>query len=254
MVSEYMLQQTQAGRVVEAWRAFLEVFPTPAVLAEAPLSLVLRQWGTLGFPRRAKALHDAARIIRDDYSGEVPDDVASLRGLPGVGDYTANAIASFAFNRRVAVLDTNVGRVLARCVANRRLTKGEAVALAHDVLPRSNCASFNQAMLDLGAQYCTARPTCATCPMRRRCRWRVEGGEDPAPTSGGVSRAQTRFAGSDRQLRGRVLALLRDGARSRDEIHQRLDDVAGVRLDGVIAALCEDGLVSADHRVALAGD
>ncbi|MBW4077408.1 MAG: A/G-specific adenine glycosylase, partial [Acidobacteria bacterium] len=112
LVSEIMLQQTQTSRVVEPWSLFLQRFPTPGACADAPLSSVLTLWGGLGFPRRAKALHTTARMIRDDFDGVVPSDVRSLRSLAGVGEYTANAVASFAFGQRVAVLDTNVGRIV----------------------------------------------------------------------------------------------------------------------------------------------
>jgi len=127
--------------------------------------------------------------------------VADLRRLPGVGEYTANAVASFAFGECVAVVDTNVGRVLARAVANRTLSVRDARVVANELLPRSNAAAFNQALLDLGAQFCTSTPRCDPCPMARVCRWHVEGGPDPAPRSAGVSRPQSKFQGSDRQAR-----------------------------------------------------
>jgi len=238
-----MLQQTQVARVVEPWHRFLDRFPSPSSCATAPLSDVLRLWGGLGFSRRAKALHDSAKIIRDEYDGLVPRDVEALRALPGLGEYTSNAIASFAFGERVAVVDTNVGRVLARALANDVLTTSRARALANSLLPRSDARAFNQAMLDLGAQFCRSTPRCDACPVRRACRWRIDGGVDPAPHSAGVSRTQGRFEGSDRQLRGRILALLRERPRQRRTVARQLDDVDVDRFDRVLDGLVIDGLV-----------
>ena len=238
-----MLQQTQTSRVVEPWRRFLERFPSPTSCADAPLADVLRLWGGLGFSRRAKALHDSAKIMRDDHAGTVPSEVSALRALPGVGEYTAHAIASFAFDVRVAVLDTNVGRVLARAVANETLTPSLARSLARSLLPRRDVRAFNQAMLDLGAQFCTSSPRCDTCPVRNVCRWRADGGDDPAPRSAGVSRAQSRFEGSDRQIRGRVLARLRERPHQRRTLARQLIDVGDERLDRVLDGLIHDGLV-----------
>ncbi|HVB18732.1 MAG TPA: A/G-specific adenine glycosylase [Acidimicrobiales bacterium] len=214
LVSEVMLQQTQASRVVEPWQRFVARFPTPEACATAPLDDVLRAWEGLGYHRRAKNLWRSAREITQRFGGAVPRSISELRSLPGVGSYTAAAVASFAFNQRVAVLDTNVGRVLARCVANRELGVAEANLLAHELLPKDDVASFNQAVLDLGAQFCRSRPRCETCALRLVCRWRLEGGEDPAPRSAAVSKPQAPFAGSRRQLRGQLLAALREGPRS----------------------------------------
>ena len=243
LVSEFMLQQTQTARVIEPWRRFLERFTTPVSCADASLADVLRLWGALGYPKRAKALHDSARILRDEYDGHVPSDVGSLRSLPGVGEYTANAIASFAYDARVAVIDTNVGRVLARAVVNDRLKPAQARSLADELLPRSNVRAFNQAMLDLGAQFCTSSPRCDACPVARECRWRHEGGDDPAPHSAGVSRPQGRFEGSDRQVRGRILAMLRERPWRYRTLVKRFDDVALERMDRVLDGLINDGLV-----------
>jgi A/G-specific adenine glycosylase len=239
-----MLQQTQTSRVIEPWARFIERFPTPRSCADASLAEVLTVWRGLGYNRRAKALHDAARVLRDQFDGVVPRSVKELRSLPGVGEYTANAVASFAFGVPVAVLDTNVGRVLARALANRRLRPSEARALAADVLPRTGVAAFNQAMLDLGAQFCRAAPLCEECPLASRCEWRQRGGGDPSPLSAGVSRAQPRFEGSNRQLRGRVLNALRDGPRSRQELGASFSGVEPGRRDEVLASLVRDGLIT----------
>lgn len=244
LVSEVMLQQTQAPRVIEPWRRFLATFPTARSCADADLAEVLRSWRGLGYPRRAKALHEAARAIRDQFAGQVPSDVASLRGLPGVGDYTAHAVASFAFAVPVAVLDTNVGRVLARAVANRTLRSNEAKALASTLLPRAGSAAFNQAMIDLGAQFCRARPRCESCPLERCCAWRRLGGEDPAPKSAAVSRVQSPYRGSDRELRGRVLRALEDGPMPLRRLASVLAEVEAPRRAALVTSLERDGLVT----------
>jgi A/G-specific adenine glycosylase len=253
LVSEVMLQQTPTARVVGPWTQFLEAFPTPARCADASLADVLRAWQGLGYPRRARNLHRAARVVRDEYDGLVPARVEALRKLPGVGPYTAAAVASFAFGQRVAVLDTNVGRVLARAVANAPQSSSQARELSERLLPARDAPAFNQAMIDLGATYCRATPRCATCPVSGVCRWTLEGGADPAPNSAAVSRPQPRFAGSDRQVRGRVLSELNGGPRNLASLAARLGDVEGSRLETVIQGLVADGLVCrTPRRLALA--
>jgi A/G-specific adenine glycosylase len=239
-----MLQQTQTSRVVEPWFRFLEQFPTPTRCADAPLSAVLTAWTGLGYPRRAKSLHGAARVMRDEYAGEVPSNVAQLLELPGVGEYTAHAVASFAFGQPVAVLDTNVGRVLARALENRTLRRGEARALAASLVPQRGSARFNQAMLDLGAQFCRAMPNCELCPMRTNCAWQREGGADPAPLSAAVSRPQTPFKGSMRELRSRVLRELTLSPRTTRQIARTLGEVEASRRREVLDGLARDGLVA----------
>lgn len=238
-----MLQQTQTLRVVAPWERFLEAFPTPSACADAPLSRVVTLWAGLGYHRRAKALHETARRLRDEFADRVPSEVAQLRGLPGVGDYTAHAVASFAFGRPVAVLDTNVGRVLARAVTNRRLGRSEANLVAQKLLPRANSASFNQAMIDLGSQFCRATPRCSNCPVAAACRWRAEGGEDPAPQSAAVSRPQPRFEGSDRQARGRIVQALRDGPQALTRLGELVGESPPERLTELLGGLVRDGLV-----------
>lgn len=242
-----MLQQTSTARVKEPWARFLELFPTPTALADAALSDVLVAWSGLGYPRRAKALYDAARVIRDEFGGVVPDTVDDLLALPGVGEYTAHAVASFAFAEPVAVLDTNVGRVLARALANAPLRRVEAQRLADELLPSRESASFNQAMLDLGAQYCRAAPLCDACPVRRQCAWHLRGGSDPAPLSAGVSRPQAPFRGSNREQRGRVMRLLHDGPRSKKQLVSLLA-IEIDRANDVIESLVRDGLVARTSR------
>ncbi len=242
LVAEVMLQQTSVARVREPWRVFLQAYPTPAALAAAPLDEVLIRWRGLGYPRRARNLREAARVICSEHAGAVPTGLRALRALPGVGEYTASAVASFAFGAPLSVLDTNVGRVLARALAAAPLTRLQARALADAARGRRASAPWNQAMIDLGAQFCTARPRCEVCPVRRACAWRARGGPDPAPASAGVSRAQAPFEGSDRQLRGRVLARLVEGV-SGAAFEAAFADVERARLARILEGLRADGLV-----------
>ena len=255
LVSEFMLQQTQTARVVAPWRAFLVAFPTPATCAQAPLGAVLRAWEGLGFHRRAKFLHEAAVVITRDFAGVVPNTVSELRQLPGVGAYTANAVASFAFGRPVAILDTNVGRILARAVANERLSPKRAQELADELRGEADSRLFNQAMLDLGAQFCTSRPQCDACPVASACRWRRDGGADPAVHSGGVSKKQSAFIGSDRQIRGRLLAVLRARPASTADLLESAGTSDEGRFHTILASLVSDGLIERNRsRWQLAGD
>jgi len=214
LVSETLAQQTQLSRVVPAYHRFLAAFPTPAACADAPLGDVLRAWEGMGYNRRAKHLQATARAVVADHGGRVPDDLDALLALPGVGPYTARAVLAFAFDRDVGVIDTNAGRVIARSAAGRPVRPSEAQALVDAMVPTGHGWSFGQALLDLGATVCTSRaPACDACPLRRRCRWAVAGHPEPDPARGsaGVSVAQARFAGSDRQGRGRLVSALRTG-------------------------------------------
>ncbi len=214
LVSETLAQQTQLARVVPAYHRFLASFPTPSACAAAPLGDVLRAWEDMGYNRRARNLHRAATVMTVEHGGSVPDTLEGLLALPGVGPYTARAVLAFAFGRDVGIVDTNAGRVLSRAVAGRPLRPAEAQELVDAMVPPGRGWSFNQALLDLGATVCTARaPLCPSCPVRRRCRWAAAGrtGPDPAHGSAGVSTAQPRFAGSDREGRGRIVAALRTG-------------------------------------------
>jgi A/G-specific adenine glycosylase len=215
LVSEIMLQQTPVARVLPAHAAWLARWPTPPSLAAAAPGDAVRQWGRLGYPRRALRLHAAARILTEDHNGQVPASLPALRGLPGVGSYTAAAVASFAFGQRHAVLDTNVRRVLARLVRGEELpprrTSAAEVRLAESLLPTApgRAARWSVAVMELGALVCTAtRPDCASCPVARRCAWRGAG-SPPGPARPG---AQPRYEGSDRECRGRLLSVLREAA------------------------------------------
>ena len=213
LVAEVMLQQTQAERVVPKWRAFLADYPTPQACAVASLGDVLRLWQGLGYPRRARNLHDAAAEIVVRHGGDVPDDLDALRALPGVGAYTARAVRVFAFERDDAVVETNIARLLAR-VAGERLTTTRVQAMADRLVPPGGGWAWNQVVMDLGATVCRPMPRCAQCPVSARCGWHHRGHPEPDPAVGsaGVSTAQPPYAGSARQARGRVLHALAAGA------------------------------------------
>ncbi len=243
LVSEIMAQQTQVDRVIPKYHEFLRAFPTAEACAAASLGDVLRIWQGLGYPRRARNLHEAARAIAAD---RFPDTVEGLRVLPGVGAYTARAVLAFAFECDVAVVDTNAARVLARW-AGRRLTARQVQTMADDAVPEGQGWAWNQAMLDVGALLCRPRrPACDRCPAAPACRWRGVG-PDPAIGSAGVSSGQARFEGSDRQGRGRLMRRLGDGAIERDAAAMIMawpgdpDRVARVLND-----LMAEGLVMAD--------
>ncbi|MEQ1785889.1 MAG: A/G-specific adenine glycosylase, partial [Acidimicrobiales bacterium] len=169
LVCEVMAQQTQVARVAERWAPFLERFPTPTALAEAPVAEVVRAWAGLGYNRRARDLHRCAQQVVDRHRGQLPAALDELLALPGIGPYTARAVLAFAFERDHGVVDTNSARVLARW-AGRPLRVREAQAAADEVVPPGRAWMWNQAMLDLGAMVCTRRhPRCDECPTRRSC-------------------------------------------------------------------------------------
>ena len=211
LVSEAMLQQTQV-RVAPRWDRFLERFPSPSACAEATAGAVVTEWAGLGYNRRAVALHAAATACVARHGGAVPAALEDLLALPGVGPYTARAVLAFAYERDVGVLDVNAARVLARAVAGRRLTLGEAQAVADASVPEGQGWAWNQAVLDHGATVCRkVAPACARCVLAGSCRWRAAGGPDPAQGSAATGTRQSRFQGSDRQGRGRLVAALVDG-------------------------------------------
>lgn len=248
MVSEFMLQQTPVERVRAPWAAWLARWPTPTALAEAPAGEAVRAWGRLGYPRRALRLHQAARVIVERFGGEVPAMRADLLSLPGVGPYTAAAIASFAYGHRETVLDTNVRRVLARVVDGQAypaasLTRSEVQA-AEALVPEaaSRAARWAVASMELGALVCTARnPRCDVCPVRAQCAWRIAG----QPRWTGPPRRAQGYAGTDRQCRGALLAVLRsnDEPIAQNELETAWPD-SGQR-DRVLASLVADGLAAA---------
>jgi len=258
LVSEFMLQQTPVARVLPVWPGWVQRWPTASATAAASAADVLRAWGKLGYPRRAKRLHECATVVARDHDDVVPDDVDTLLSLPGVGSYTAHAVACFAYHRPVPVVDTNVRRVVARAVHSMADAGPPSTARDHaDVsalLPEGEAAPrFSVALMELGATVCTARtPRCGGCPLGE-CAWRRAG--YPA-TPGPAHRGQT-YAGTDRQVRGRLLDVLRakDSPVTRAEL-----DVAWltdfVQRDRALDSLLADGLVTrtADGRFALAGE
>lgn len=256
MVSEFMLQQTPVARVLPVHQAWLARWPTPAALAAEPTGEAVRAWGRLGYPRRALRLHAAAVVIVKQHGGQVPDAYDDLKALPGVGDYTAAAIASFAFGRRHVVLDTNVRRVLARVLQGSELpaasvTRAER-AMAESVLPQADAtaATWSVAVMELGALVCTAvRPRCTECPVAAHCAWRAAG----YPAYDGPPRRGQPWSGTDRQCRGRLLAVVRD---TDGPVHASRLDAAwpeSTQRERCLAGLLEDRLLVAagPHSYAL---
>ncbi|WP_010205129.1 A/G-specific adenine glycosylase [Salinibacterium sp. PAMC 21357] len=213
LVSEIMLQQTPVVRVIPRLEQWLARWPTPEALASASPGDAVRAWERLGYPRRALNLHAAATAITEQHAGVVPEDVPSLLALPGIGDYTARAVAAFAYGHRHPVVDTNVRRVIARAVlgqgeAGPPSTKRDLTAM-EELLPADipEARATNAAVMELGAIVCTARkPLCEECPVRELCQWRAAG---YPPYAGKRQAIQKRFEGSDRQVRGLILAELR---------------------------------------------
>lgn len=258
LVSEFMLQQTPVARVAPIWIDWVDRWPTPSATADAGAAAVLRAWGKLGYPRRAKRLHECATVIATEHGDVVPDDVDVLLGLPGIGAYTARAIACFAYGKPVPVVDTNVRRVVARAVSgladagNPSAVRDNAEVAA--LLPDDETAPvFSAALMELGATVCTARsPKCGVCPLSR-CAWREAGW----PAGDGPARPVQRYAGTDRQVRGKLLDVLRASA---EPVERPKLDVVWLtdtaQRDRCLDSLLVDGLVeqTADGRFALAGE
>ena len=247
MVSEFMLQQTPVVRVLPVHAQWMERWPEPRSLAAERPGEAVRAWGRLGYPRRALRLHAAATAIAEHHDGEVPDSYEDLIALPGVGDYTAAAIAVFAHGKRHVVLDTNVRRVLARVSSAQEfpgpsVTKTER-SLAESLLPPDDptAATWSVALMELGALVCTAAaPRCGDCPVSDRCAWRAAG----HPAYDGPPRRGQAWAGTDRQCRGRLLAVVRE---SEGAVHRTRLDAAWSEDDQrarCLAALVEDGLLA----------
>ncbi|MEP1124968.1 MAG: A/G-specific adenine glycosylase [Ilumatobacter sp.] len=233
LAAEVMLQQTRVDRVIPKWQAFLAAFPDPASCAAASLGDVLRLWHGLGYPRRARNLRTTATIVVDEHAGRLPNDLDALLALPGIGPYTARAVLAFAYERDVAVVDTNIARILAR-TAGERLTPKRAQALADDVVPVGEGWTWNQVVMDLGALVCRPTPHCDECPLATSCSWNVAGRPDPDPAVGsaGVSTKQAPFEGSDRQRRGMVMAALGSGSRLAADFDAEI--LAGLVADGLV--------------------
>ena len=255
LVSEVMLQQTPVSRVEPRWREWMARWPTPADLAAESPAEVIRVWGKLGYPRRALRLREAAVAIVERHAGAVPADVAALEALPGIGTYTARAVACFGHGQRQPVVDTNVRRVVARLVHGRAEAAPARATDLHDIAAlapedHDRAVRFSVAVMELGALVCVAgTPRCGACPVRDRCAWRLAG----SPAHDGPPRRVQKFAGTDRQVRGRLLDVLRSasGPVAAPELDQAWDDA--VQRSRCLDSLLVDGLVvqTADGRFTL---
>ncbi|WP_018217453.1 HhH-GPD family protein [Salinispora vitiensis] len=259
LVSEVMLQQTPVARVLPAWTDWMARWPAPADLAAEPPAEAIRMWGRLGYPRRAVRLREAAVAIVERHDGQVPNRLEQLLALPGVGTYTARAVAAFAYGQRHPVVDTNVRRVISRAVAGEPdagpATRPADLVAAEELLPAEPAAAAlaSAAFMELGAVVCTARsPRCGSCPVASICAWRAAG--EPAPT--GPTRRPQRYAGTDRQVRGLLLGVLREA--TAPVPRQRLDQVWADEAQRfrALAGLVDDGLVEQVNEASfrLAGD
>ncbi|SDD85454.1 A/G-specific DNA-adenine glycosylase [Sanguibacter gelidistatuariae] len=248
LVSEVMSQQTPVARVAPIWLDWMDRWPTPQAFAQAPTAEVLRAWGSLGYPRRALRLQECARVIVDQYGGEVPADEQALLALPGIGTYTAAAVMAFAFGRRSVVVDTNVRRVLARTVGGEALPSPSLTAAemsrAAALVPAddASAALWAASSMELGAVVCTARaPRCDDCPVTALCAWRAAG--YPADPHAARRRSQA-WAGTDRQVRGKVMGALRA---AHGPVPSAVIDLVwpdATQLSRCIAGLVEDGLIA----------
>ena len=212
LMSEIMLQQTPVSRVEPIWEQWVERWPVPSAMAASSQAEVLRAWGKLGYPRRALRLHECAGVLAAEHGDVVPGEVDTLLGLPGIGAYTARAVACFAYGQRVPVVDTNVRRVVARAVngdaePGNPSTKRD-LADVECLLPprRAEAARYSAALMELGALICTARnPACLLCPLPE-CSWITAG----RPAHTGPAKKVQKFAGTDRQVRGKLMSVLRE--------------------------------------------
>jgi A/G-specific adenine glycosylase len=259
LVSEIMLQQTPVNRVLPAWHDWMTRWPTPAALAADTPAEAIRAWGRLGYPRRALRLHTCATALVEQHGGQVPRDVDALLALPGIGTYTARAVAAFAFGQRQPVVDTNVRRFVARAVSGEAdagpATRPADLRLVESLLPDDEraAARASAAFMEIGALICVARtPKCAACPVRATCAWRAAG----SPASTVPARRPQGYAGTDRQIRGALLAVLRDtaGPVARTTLDLSWPDAA--RRATALATLLDDGLVAEVRpgEYTLAGD
>ena len=243
LLSEVMLQQTQVERVVPKYDYFVASWPDIGDFAQAPLEKILNAWSGLGFPRRAVNLHRTARLVVTEYGSVIPKDLKTLLTLPGVGPYTARAVLCFAYEIDIGVVDTNVGRILARWFGSR-FTNKTAQSTADSLVPLGQTWEWNQGLFDLGALICKKHdPKCSQCPVFEWCSWQGVG-LDPSIGSAGVSSSQKPFSGSDRQARGKLLRALSDGPVS----CAKAKCVMGIapetiRADKLVAALIADGLI-----------
>ena len=247
MVSEYMLQQTPVNRVLPKWIEWMERWPTPADLAQASPAQVITAWGRLGYPRRALRLHAAAQIIADDFNNEVPEDELTLQQLPGIGEYTAAAIAAFAFDQRTLVMDVNIRRVLTRVIdgdehpkpAPTSREKARRLAL----LPEKNAHIWAAATMELGAIVCTSKnPKCELCPVISACNWRKNG----YPKSDLIRKSQD-WHGTDRKCRGTIVQALRENESLTENAIKKLWPEES-QVEKALKTLQEDLLIEAISR------
>ncbi len=250
LLSEVMSHQTPVGRVAPVWEKWIRRWPTPQDFAQASTDEVLRAWGTLGYPRRALRLLQCAQVIVDKHGGEVPGDVDKLLALPGIGDYTARAVACFAFGTNVPVVDTNVRRVYARAVEGKFLAHPRAAERTNvaALLPRHNGPVFSAGLMELGAVVCTAtKPKCPQCPLEKTCAW-VSAGK-PEPSAAELKRKKVqKFEGTDRQVRGKIMKCLREAPKPvpRSDIDLLWADQ--VQLSRALYSLLQDRLAEQDDK------
>jgi len=243
-----MLQQTQVDRVIPKYLEFLARFPDLASLAAATPAEVIRAWSPLGYNRRAVNLQRVALIVRRDFDGRLPSDPGALRSLPGIGEYTAAAVSCFAFGEDLAVVDTNVRRVLLRLTRNGQISDGSVRQLAARYLPPQRAVDWNQALMDLGATVCRASaPFCLLCPLAEVCASRGRAVHEARTTYTAGGRPE-RFRDSDRYFRGRIVDALRTaGALSTEALETQLglgDEAGRARITRLMAALEKDGLLA----------
>jgi A/G-specific adenine glycosylase len=247
LVSELMLQQTQASRVEPAFRSFVRRFPSVSSLAAASRAEVLRAWAGLGYNRRAVSLHRAAQAVMTSHGGRVPVDPEALRTLPGVGPYTAAAVASIAGGVPVAALDVNVRRIVARVgFADAPPSPSAVDEAAARWLDRGDPGRWNQALMDLGRTHCRAVPQCEGCPLARACRWR-RANPGGGPVASG-SRGQSRFAGSMREVRGRIVDVLRGRPTAGLTALVGATGFTTARVEVALEGLVRDGVVERSGR------
>jgi len=248
LLSEIMLQQTPVVRVEPAWHEWMRRWPTPSALASASQADAVRAWGRLGYPRRAQRLWECAKAMVEQHGGEVPRSEDALLSLPGIGEYTAAAVRAFAFGERSVVLDTNVRRVIGRAWRAEPLPPAHparrerefAAALVPD--GARSAVQWAAGSMELGALVCTARVAkCEICPLAARCAWLKQG----KPGLAEAPRRSQAWHGTDRQVRGRVLALLRAASAPINVTgHATLEDVEPGQLDRCLGSLVEDRLVA----------
>lgn len=246
LLSEVMSHQTQVERVAPIWQEWMYRWPTPAAFASAGTDEILRAWGSLGYPRRALRLKECAQVIVREYGGEVPEDVDKLLALPGIGDYTARAVACFAYRKNVPVVDTNVRRVVARVERGEALGKPgkKEIEQVAALLPAENGPEFSVGLMELGALVCTARaPKCEACPLSAECAWLAAG----RPAAPAQPRSQ-KFAGTDRQVRGKIMRVLREAHGPVGQ--ERIDAVwhDQTQLSRALFSLLDDGLAEQDEH------